>query len=376
MTKSELMPISGILSTEQLITRLADIELEDANPDNVDYETAAARLQRWLEGFRRNASANTYKTYKLAIDRFLGACNSVGVVPMPITASNMIKVLNFLVDVKKVKLSTIRVTCTAANNLHEAAGYPRPTLNKQVQVELDGIRRKLKEAKRQVPALTKEHRDQIVEAYLEEGSLRSIRDACMVSVAFDCLLRRSEVADIKMGHVFERREELTEGVEPDKLLPLPFPYRSQEKLDGRLFIPVSKTDQYGEGQSLYLSPDSVRLISYMIEQLDLETDDKDAYLFRGIQNSGFIEDKLSHQGVYRAMQKMSKVAGADAMFAGHSCRIGACMLLSKMFSLTEVMKAGRWVSPAMPAYYNRNEEVYQGAVARFHKSDLATFKRY
>ena len=36
-------------------------------------------------------------------------------------------------------------------------------------------------------------------------------------------------------------------------------------------------------------------------------------------------------------------------------------------TLPELMQAGRWTSPAMPAHYARNQLASQGAVARYHQ---------
>ncbi|OEE35332.1 hypothetical protein A1QO_00805 [Vibrio genomosp. F10 str. ZF-129] len=347
--------------------RLAEIELHDANPNDVDDETATVKLRVWLESYKRNSAPNTYRAYMGAWERYVSACTAVGVNWLPITASNIIKVLHYLEVNRKQKLSTLRLTCSMVNNFHDAAGYPKPTLNKQVQSELKGIRRRLKVASKQAPALTEVHKDQIIQTYLKEGSIRSIRDACMVSVMFDSLLRRSEVANIRMQDIHERSFPLGTSDKPDRQLPMPFPYRSNERLDGRLHIPSSKTDQDGHGANGYLSPDSIRLISFMVDKCGLDVRDSDSFLFRGIDNSGNLGERISDQGVYRAMQKMSEVIGTKFKFTGHSCRVGACILISKTSSTAEVMKAGRWRSPAMPAYYTRNEEVYEGAMAKYHK---------
>ena len=54
-------------------------------------------------------------------------------------------------------------------------------------------------------------------------------------------------------------------------------------------------------------------------------------------------------------------------FSGHSPRVGMARDLARAGTeLPNLMNAGRWRSPAMPAHYTRNESAARGAVAQFH----------
>ncbi len=352
-----------------LAERIRELDYEDTNPNGVDPLTAKARLTRWLRSFKESTIPNTYRAYMAALVRFENACVHLGVTPVPITPSNMCKVVDYLVNAKKCKLSTLRITCTMVNTVHDACGFYKPTLNKQVQLKLKFLRSKAETVPRQSVPMEYSMVLQVVEEYLRDGSPRCIRDACLASVMFDGLLRRSEAMAIKLHHVSERSAPLGKDDVLDEKQLLPFiGYRETEKLEGSLFIPRSKSDQEGKGAFVYLSPLSTRLISYMIEQLDLYDGDGEAYLFRGIEKSGRVTEFLSDQGIYRALKRMSAVVGVPVNFSGHSCRVGACIELGRQSIPTHmIQQAGRWASPAMPAYYTRNESVYMSAMAKFHR---------
>ena len=64
---------------------------------------------------------------------------------------------------------------------------------------------------------------------------------------------------------------------------------------------------------------------------------------------------------------MSRAAGLEGSFSGHSPRVGMCRdLVAHGASLPAIQTAGRWKSPQMVAHYARAEFAGRGAVARFY----------
>ena len=58
-------------------------------------------------------------------------------------------------------------------------------------------------------------------------------------------------------------------------------------------------------------------------------------------------------------------------FSAHSPRVGMAQDLSAAGAeLPELMTAGRWESPTMPARYTEAQTVGRGAVARYYRGDL------
>ena len=62
---------------------------------------------------------------------------------------------------------------------------------------------------------------------------------------------------------------------------------------------------------------------------------------------------------------MTRAAGLDGSFSGHSPRVGMAQdLVRAGATIAQIQIAGRWESPRMPAHYARGELAGRGAVAR------------
>ena len=124
---------------------------------------------------------------------------------------------------------------------------------------------------------------------------------------------------------------------------------------GRLAVRRSKTDQDGQGAVLYLSPQTVR----DLQAIRPESPDPDSPVFR-----------LGAGRIGARVREAAKAAGLEdaESFSGHSGRVGMAQdLVKDGATLPEIMQAGRWTSPTMPAHYARAELAGQGAVARYHR---------
>ena len=64
----------------------------------------------------------------------------------------------------------------------------------------------------------------------------------------------------------------------------------------------------------------------------------------------------------------TKMAGLGEGLSAHSPRVGMAQDLSAAGA--ELMTAGRWDSPTMPARYTESQAAGRGDVARYHRGDL------
>ena len=74
--------------------------------------------------------------------------------------------------------------------------------------------------------------------------------------------------------------------------------------------------------------------------------------------------------IRRRLQQAARAAGMPDWrgIPGHSGRVGMSQDLSAAgFSLPELMTAGRWKSPRMPARYTERQAAGRGAVARYYQ---------
>ena len=155
-----------------------------------------------------------------------------------------------------------------------------------------------------------------------------------VSVMRDGLLRVSEAAALRWGDV----ELAGDG-------------------SGRIRIPESKTDQEAEGVVLYLGPAAaLALLAIRPEEAVIDA-------VTPVFN-------LHPDTIRRRLQQAARAAGLPGWrdITGHSGRVGMARDLSAAgFALPELMTAGRWKSPRMPARYTERQAAGRGAVARCYQ---------
>ena len=165
------------------------------------------------------------------------------------------------------------------------------------------------------------------------------RDAAIISVMSDALLRVAEVS----------------GLNVDDVTFLP---------DGtaRIRIRRSKTDQRGRGAVQYLRARTADRLRRWMSAGRIGS----GALFRAVDRWGRVSERgLGPDSVRAAIKRRAAEAGIEGRVSGHSLRIGSAQELAERgTSLAELQKEGRWKDPSMPALYIRNQEASRGAVAR------------
>ena len=224
----------------------------------------------------------------------------------------------------------------------KATGAPSP-VGPATSRALAGFRREGRQRGRgQVEGISWEMADMIADliAAVEPPSLAALRDAALVSVMSDALLRVSEVAALQCADI---RED-TGGA-------------------GLLSVRRSKTDQEGEGAILFLGA----LTMQRIRAWKTAAGFSSGPLFRRVRVGGVVEKgALSSRSIRSVIQKRARQAGIDGVrISGHSLRIGSAQSLAlRGASLVELQQAGRWSSPQMPGRYVRGQHASRGPVAR------------
>ena len=124
----------------------------------------------------------------------------------------------------------------------------------------------------------------------------------------------------------------------------------EEDGTGRLEIRRSKNDQDGTGALVFLAVDAVEALHDWRDWRMEGSPDQRIFCIGPVQ-------------ITRRIQQMASMAGIKGV-SGHSLRVGCAHdLLDSGASPVQLQLAGRWRSPAMPAYYARGSEAGSGAVA-------------
>ena len=161
----------------------------------------------------------------------------------------------------------------------------------------------------------------------EYAQRRGLVDVALASVMRDGLLRVSEVAALRWGDM----EPAGDG-------------------RGRIRIPESKTDQEAEEVVLYLGPAAAEaLLAIRPEEAVIDA-------VTPVFN-------LHPDTTRRRLQQAAQAAGLPGWrdITGHSGQVGMAQDLSSAgFALPELMTAGRWKSPRMPARYTERQAAGRG----------------
>ena len=298
----------------------------------------------------RSWSPNTRRVYVAGWNHFTSWCIEHRCAGLPSTAADVGRYIEHLVETEGKTLATARLRLASIAAAHRLGGHPDPTSRPLVKATMKRLGREYGKPRKQANGLTNErlaavkatariqrvHQGKRRRKETEsQAAMRAAVDVALLEVMRDGLLRGSEASAIRWGDL---------EFHPDG--------------SGRLHVLRSKTDQTAEGAVLYLGPAAVdALLAIRPNEAVI---DPVASVFG-----------LSARQISRRIKAATKMAGLGDGFSAHSPRVGMAQDLSAAGAeLPELMTAGRWNSPTMPAKYTEAQAAGKGAVARYHRGDL------
>ena len=201
---------------------------------------------------------------------------------------------------------------------------------------LAGIRREGRDRGRgQVDGLTWQDVERICLLVEVGNTLAGLRDAAMIRLMSDCLLRVSEVVAVNIED-FQKKT---------------------------LTLRSSKSDQEGAGESLYVCDATRNVLDRYRERAEIT----DGAMFRHIRRGDNIQpNRITAHSARRIIKKRAADAGMKGFISGHSLRVGSAVSLAQAgATVVDMQVAGRWKSSKMPAHYAKAELAERGAIARF-----------
>ena len=220
-------------------------------------------------------------------------------------------------------------------------GYPSPVGAAATRI-LAGFRRlAYGRGRGKVTGVRWEQADRAAAMAEQPGNMAGLRDAAIVAVASDALLRVSEVAALDVSDV-----NLAEQT---------------------VLIRHSKTDQESKGTVQFLGkPTTERIQAWLLNSRLAE-----GALFRAVNRAGRVQGRrLTDRSIQVIIRQRARAAGVEGRVSGHSLRVGSAQSLANAgASLVEMQVAGRWLSPTMPGRYAQGQLAKQGAVARLRYGD-------
>jgi len=246
------------------------------------------------------------------------------------------------------RATTVIRWVASLSTLHRIAEVSDPTVHPDVKAARRSIRRGRNDPDQKAPL----HWSDVLKALETLGSHPAeLRAKALIAVAYSTLARRAELVGLRIG-------DITLSPEGDGTVTL--------KTKG------------GEHKERYLAPEARAALAAWMDWARID----EGYVFRRLERNGKVGERtISTDEVARTFKRIAGVLDLDpsrpvSRISAHSTRIGAAQdLTASGAALPEIMVAGGWKSPQMPAHYARRLGARQGAMRRWvatvwkHKPD-------
>jgi integrase len=154
-------------------------------------------------------------------------------------------------------------------------------------------------------------------------SIRGLRDAALLQLAYDTLCRRSELITLRIDDLVIAQHGI--------------------KLRHSILLRKSKVDQVAQGRWLPLRPGTVAAIRQWMDAAKIN----EGLILRGVNRHGAVTKSLCNGQIGRIYKRVARQAKLNpeliARISGHSFRVGAAQdLLASGASMPIIMHRGRW----------------------------------
>jgi len=232
------------------------------------------------------------------------------------------------------RATTVQRWLASLATLHRVANAPDPTKSEDVKA----ARRLISRGRATASQKAALHWKDVQAALVALGnSPRDLRAKAMISVAYSTMARRAELVGIRV-------EDLSPGLDGDGT--------------------VTLRTKGGAIQERYLAREARIALEDWRQAMKV----KKGPVFLSIKRDGSVGTKpITSAEVARTFKRIAKCIGLNTEAArnisGHSTRIGAAQdLTTAGAALPEIMAAGGWRSPGMPARYARKLDARRGAM--------------
>ena len=268
----------------------------DAAPRRVLSADVAERIDACLRSTEGAVSANTQRAVKADLTVFAAWCGARELEALPATAAAVAAFVDAMARVRAP--ATVRRYVASIAAAHNALGHGRPVRSAAVRVALKRMHRRRGRRQKQALGLTWPLCERLLEAAGER--VIDARNRALVAVAYDGMLRRSELALARVADVLE-----------------------DARGSATLLVRHGKTDPEGRGAAVYLARGTVVLLRAWQARGGV----RDGRLFRSVTKGDVVGEHLHPSQIPRIFKAMARRAGLPPEvvegLSGHSARVGA-----------------------------------------------------
>ncbi len=296
-------------------------------PDAADADSAAA-VENLFGGYVQAAdgafSANTERAVRADLAIYTAWCAEQGRPALPAGPDTIAAFVDAMAATRAP--ATVRRYVASIAVAHRAISRAEAVKSPAVKFALQRMHRGKGRRQAQALGLTWPIRQRLLEAAGDR--LIDARNRALVAVAYDTLLRRSELAALQVSDLVVGKTGAA-----------------------TVLVRNGKTDAEGRGDVLYLVRDSMALVREWLVRSGVS----EGRLFRSLSR-GQLGEALDQSQIPRIYKAMARRAGLEPetveRLSGHSTRVGAAQdMIACGVELPAILQAGRWKSPAMVNRY-------------------------
>ena len=269
-------------------------------------------------------SANTERALRSDLAIFTTWCAEHAVTSLPASAQSLAAFVGAMARTRAP--ATVRRYVASIAAAHRAAGAHETASSEVVRRALQRMHRRKGRRQAQAKGLTRTLLQRLLDS--TGDTLIDARNRALLAVAYDTLLRRSELVALQAADIVVERDGA-----------------------GTVLVRRSKADPEGCGAQAYLAPDSVALVRKWLEQSGVG----EGRVFRSLSR-GAVGEGLGAGEVARIFKRMAREADLPEEvvegISGHSTRVGAAQdMVAEGIGIAAIQHAGRWKTSAMVNRY-------------------------
>ena len=283
-------------------------------------------------------SENTERAVKSDLRIFARWCDEHGEAALPAKAETVAAFVDAMAELRAP--ATVRRYVASITSAHRAIGMEKTLKSPPVRIALKRMHQRKGRRQPHAHPLTSPLRRRMLEASGER--LIDLRNCALLAVAYDTMLRRSELVSLQASDLLV---EMTG--------------------DATLVVRGGETDGEARGEIVWMAPETVRLVRAWLARSGIAQ----GPLFRSVRKGGMIGERLDPSHVPRIFKAMARTAGLPEAvirgLSGNSARIGAAQdMIAAGIEMPAILDAGRWKSPAMVNRYRERQLARRSGAAQ------------
>ena len=311
-------------------------EAQAGHPESADADVN--KLDDYADAAIGAFSDNTKRALRSDLGIFEEWCQSRDLSPLPAAPETVAVFIDHMAERRAP--ATVRRYVASIAIAHRAVGRDGGPGDAVVKLALKRMYRARGRRQRQAEGLTWPIRQRLLTT--AGNRLIDARNKALVTVAYDAMLRRSELAALDVVDLLDD----VAGA-------------------GTLVLQRSKTDDEGCGATLYLAPDTMGYVRGWMSRSGVT----EGRLFRSVSKGGALGNGLHASQIPRIFKGMAARAGLPAesveRLSGHSARVGAAQdMVAGGIELPAILQAGRWKTTAMVSRYGERLLARRGGAAQ------------